>query len=266
MSGPQLHRRVEHVMGMPVSLAVRPYGDGSLDDAWQAALSVLHEADDVFSTYRRDSVVSRLGRGEVRTEECGPEVREVLALGEQARQESGGVFDVCRRDPGGQVVLDPSGVVKGWAVDRAARAFAQLLGADFCISAGGDMVCRTSSPFSPAWRIGVEDPHDPSRVVAVIPVRNGAVATSGGTHRGRHVIDARTGRSPVAVASVTVVGPDLVWADIDATAAFAMDGDAARWLGTRRDRHGVVVWSDGTRQLVGDGWAETRGLTLGVTA
>ena len=114
-------------------------------------------------------------------------MREVLALGELAREQSGGAFDVRRADPDGGTVLDPSGVVKGWAVDRAARAFDVLAETDFCLSAGGDLVCRTGMAGSPGWRIGVEHPHDPGRVVAVVPVRDGAVATSGtGAPRSPH--------------------------------------------------------------------------------
>ena len=87
--------------------------------------------------------------------------------------------------------------------------------------------------------------------MAVVPVRTGAVATSGLAHRGGHVVDARTGAVPDAIASVTVVHDELVWADIDATAAFAMGRDAARWLGTRPRRTGLVVWADGRTELVG---------------
>ena len=94
-------------------------------------------------------------------------------------QESGGAFDVRRADPDGGTVLDPSGVVKGWAVDRAARLDV-LPETDFCLSAGGDLVCRTGMAGSPGWRIGVEDPQDPGRVLAVVPVRD---------RRGRHLRD-----------------------------------------------------------------------------
>jgi thiamine biosynthesis lipoprotein len=251
----QVHRRVEQVMGMPISLALRGRheDDERGEAAWQAALEVLHDADRVFSTYRSDSVVSRLARHELSVDECPAEVREVLALGEQAREQSGGAFDVRRAGPDGQTVLDPSGVVKGWAVDRAARAFDGLAETDVCLSAGGDMVCRTRLNGSPGWRIGIEHPHDPTKVVAVVPVRNGAVATSGLAHRGAHIVDARTGRTPAEVASVTVVGSDLVWADIDATTAFAMGGHALEWLRGRGRESGLVVWADGTTALFGAG-------------
>ena len=241
-------RYVEHVMGMPISLALRGRhtDDARAKDAWAEAMAVLREVDRVFSTYRDDSFVSRLGRGELSVHDCPPEVAEVLELGERARRESDGAFDVRR---GG--VLDPSGVVKGWAVERAAGPLRALPETDVCLSAGGDLVCHVSGPDSPEWRIGIENPHDPTALLATVPVRNGAVATSGLAHRPGHVVDARTGQVPGGVASVTVVGADLTWADIDATAAFALGGDAARWLATRPGRTGLVVWADGRTELVG---------------
>jgi thiamine biosynthesis lipoprotein len=245
-------RHVEHVMGMPISLALR--GRHADDErgraAWAATMAVLRDVDRVFSTYREDSCISRLGRGELAAEDCPPEVAEVLALGERAEAESGGAFSIRRRRPDGGVVLDPSGVVKGWAAERAAVCLAELQETDFCLSAGGDMVCRTVDDDAPAWRIGIEDPHRPQQLVAVVPVHTGAVATSGTAHRGAHIVDARTGRPPVGVASVTVVTGSLTEADIDATAAYAQGTEAAAWLGGRPGRTGLVVWADGSTATV----------------
>jgi FAD:protein FMN transferase len=248
-----VRRRAAHVMGMPVSLALRgAHADGPrADAAWHAALAVLAEVDAVFSTYRPDSAVSRLGRGELDLAGCPPVVGEVLAIGERARRDSGGAFAVRRRGPDGAEVLDPSGVVKGWAAERAAVPLRALPDTDFCLSLGGDLVCRTFDAGTPPWRIGIEDPADPRRLVAVVPVPTGAVATSGTAHRGRHLVDARTGAPPEGVMSVTVVAASLTDADVDATAAYARGEDAARWLGTRPGRTGLVVWADGTTSVVG---------------
>jgi thiamine biosynthesis lipoprotein len=235
-------------MGMPISLALRGRHAGSPAGAaaWAEALAELREADTIFSTYRDDTWISRLGRGEVALADCPAVVREVLDLGEQARRESGGAFAVRRRGAGGRSVLDPSGVVKGWAVQRAAAPLLALDDTDVCLSAGGDMVCLVADPDRPAWRIGVEDPRALERVVAIVPVRNGAVATSGSARRGAHVVDARTGLAPTALASVTVVGPNLTWADIDATCALALGPDGESWLRARPGRSAVVVRADGT--------------------
>ena len=243
-------RRVEQVMGLPISLAVR--GAHADDDAgraaWAEAVAILREADRVFSTWRDDSVISRLGRGEITEADCPPEVAEVLALGAAAERGSGGAFSVRWTRPDGVAVLDPSGVVKGWAADRAAAPLRALDDTDFCLSAGGDMVARAAET---PWRIGIEDPHDPSRILATVPLNDGAVATSGTAHRGGHLVDARTGLPPDGVASVTVVAGTLTWADIDATAAFARGADAADWLRGRAGRTGLVVWADGSTTAIG---------------
>jgi FAD:protein FMN transferase len=249
-----VRRHVEHVMGMPISLALRGRHESSPAGraAWAAVMAELAEVDRVFSTYRSDSAIGRLDRGELALADCPPEVHEVLELGERASEASGGAFSVwlpAPADPDGRRRLDPSGVVKGWAAERAARHLALLDETDYCLSAGGDITCRAARTSEP-WRIGIEDPREPGRVLAVVPVRTGAVATSGTAHRGAHLVDARTGRAPTGVASVTVIGPSLTWADIDATAAYAQGDQATTWLRTRPVHSALVVSPDGRTTTV----------------
>lgn len=247
-----VHRRVLPVMGTVVSLALRgPNATGAAADlAWGEVSRDLAWADQVFSTWREDSVVNRWGRGELALADAPPELAEVLALAEEARLASHGAFDIAatRSSYGGGP--DPSGVVKGWAVQRAAAALERLAGTDYCLAAGGDMVCRTRQPGADPWQVGIEDPRQPTRLVATVPVANGAIATSGSARRGAHVLDPRTGRSPVDLLQVSVLAPDLTWADIDATAAFVLGAEAGEWL-AGRGRAGVLVAADGTASVVG---------------
>jgi thiamine biosynthesis lipoprotein len=243
-----VHRHVEHIMGMPVSVALRGRQAGTVSamDAWQAVIEQLHDVDRVFSTYRAESVICRLDRGELRLDQCPPEVVEIFELGREAEQQSNGAFSIMLPGVDGHRRLDPSGVVKGWAVQRAAQLLLALDDTDFCLSVGGDMVCHTADPERAAWRIGIEHPRDPTTLIAVVPVRSGAVATSGTAHRGAHLIDPRIGRPPIGVASVTVIADSLAWADIDATAAYVHGAHAAQWLRSRPVRSALVVWADGT--------------------
>jgi FAD:protein FMN transferase len=229
----RIRRRVEHLMGMPISLALRGRHASSVagDEAWQSVINQLREADEIFSTYRADSIIRRLDRGELTIEQCPPEVAEVIELGREAERVSDGAFSIRLPTPDGRRRLDPSGVVKGWAVQRAA---------------GGDIVCHTGESDRASWRIGIEHPLDPTTLIAVVPIRSGSVATSGTAHRGGHLLDPHTGRQPSGVASVTVIAASLTWADIDATAAYVKGHDAARWLQTRPIRSALVVWADGT--------------------
>ena len=251
-AGGVTHRYAEQLMGMPVSLALRGRRAGTRagEVAWQAVVEELREVDRVFSTYREDSIISRLDRGELSAGECPPEVGEVLELGRQAERQSGGAFSIMLPTADGRKRLDPSGVVKGWAVQRASRILRGLADTDFCLSAGGDMVCHTASPDRPEWKIGIEDPRNPKGLIAVVPVGCGAVATSGAAHRGAHLVDPRSGEAPVGVASVTVIADSLTWADIDATAAYVLGFDAARWLQGRSIRSALIVGADGTTTRV----------------
>jgi thiamine biosynthesis lipoprotein len=249
-----VQRQVEQVMGLPISLALRGahVDDEPAGEAWRRCLEQLRDVDRVFSTYQPDSYISRLGAGTIALADCPDEVHEVLALAERAKAESHGAFDVRRVGADGVPVLDTDGVVKGWAVQRASVFLTELPDTDFCLSAGGDMVCHVADPERAAWRIGIEDPHDARNLVATVDVRHGAVATSGIAHRGSHIVDARTGAAPAGLASVTVLADDLTTADIDATAAYAMGPDALPWLRGRPGRRGVVVRADGSREVFGE--------------
>ena len=232
-------------MGMPISLALR--GRHTTDDAagaaWAEVVTELRWVDRVFSTWRPDSAASRLARGEITLADCPPAMAEVIELGERAEAESDGAFSLTLNG-----VFDPTGVVKGWAIERAARHLLLLDHTDHCLGAGGDLTCltRDQGGAEQPWRIGIEDPADPDTLVATVPIFTGAIATSGTTHRGNHLIDPRTGSAPTGIASVSVITGSLTWADIDATAAYAMGADAPAWLSTRPGRDFLVVWPDGT--------------------
>ncbi|MFC4584960.1 FAD:protein FMN transferase [Sphaerisporangium corydalis] len=174
---------------------------------------------------------------------------EVVALCEQARLRTGGWFD-ARAD--GRT-YDPSGLVKGWAVQRAARNLAGLHGYGWCLNAGGDVLVHAPDG-RPPWRVGIEDPDRPSRTTGVITVRDGAVATSGTAHRGAHITDPHTRAPATKVRAVTVTGPDLLWADVYATAAAARGTDAIDWLNSLPRIEAQLLTTTGTTHTT-TGWS-----------
>ena len=233
-------RRVEQIMGTAISLDVRDADvmPGALADAFE----YLRRVDNRFSTYKPESEVSRLGRGEMQERDCSPELREVLQLCEEVRRDSEGYFDIrAHRIDGG---LDPSGLVKGWSLENAGRILEAAGAHNYCINGGGDIVAHGEAAPGLAWRIGIRHPMIADRLAAVLAVRDGCVATSGAYERGEHVRNPFTGSAPSGVLSVTVVGPSLTFADAYATAAFAMGPTGLAWVAGRPGYEGCVVTAD----------------------
>ena len=234
-------RRIEHVMGMPVVVDVRDegVGDGGLDEAF----AWLRRVDARFSTYKEDSEICRIDRGELSLEDAHADVRAVLARCEELRRETGGYFDP-RAGPDG--ALDPSGLVKGWAVDGAAGILEAAGATSYAVNAGGDIRLRGGALPDDRWRIGIQHPLERDRIAAVVESRDLAVATSGAYERGEHVFDPHTHRPPAGVLSVTITGPDLATADAYATAAFAMGRRGAQWTATLDGYEAMSILADGT--------------------
>jgi thiamine biosynthesis lipoprotein len=223
-------------MGMPVSIDVRdPVPSRRLRDAFEW----LRLVDTRFSTYRPESEVARLDRGALAIEDADSSVRAVLTRCELLRQSTGGFFDV--RATGR---LDPSGFVKGWAIDRTAELLEAAGARRFCINAGGDILVRGSEP----WRIGIRHPLRHDRLAGVVALSDGALATSGAYERGHHVVDPRSCRPPSGVLSVTVIGPELGAADAYATAAFAMGDRGPAWTASL-DGHDAMTILEPDRVL-----------------
>jgi thiamine biosynthesis lipoprotein len=244
---PAPHRAwVEQIMGMPISVHVR--GSGARDPhaahAARELFADLRTADALFSTYRADSQISRLGRGELTLDECDTSVREVHRLCAAALLRTDGYVDAWNT-PGRPGQFDPTVLVKTWAVARAARHFDALSDLAVAIGAGGDILLRPGSEPDP-WIIGIEDPNDSTRTLATVPVHDGGVATSGSAARGNHIHDPHTGRPATEIRSATVIGPSLMWADVWATAAVARGRTAVDWVDTLHGTSGLLVLADGT--------------------
>jgi FAD:protein FMN transferase len=203
--------RVEHVMGMPILVDVR---DDDVDErVFSDVFGWFRWVDGVLSTYKEDSEISRINRGELEVAEADPGVQTVLGICEELRATTDGYFDARAAS---SEVLDPSGLVKGWSVDRAAAILDSAGVRRYAVNAGGDLVVRGGG-----WRVGIQHPLDRGEVAKLLEVDDLAVATSAEYARGPHVLDPHTRRPPSGVLSVTITGPDLATADAYATAAFA---------------------------------------------
>lgn len=214
-------------MGMPISVHLRGEDLDSpmVARAVEDVFDLLTDADRLFSTYREDSEVNRIRRGELDQERADPLVQEVAALCRQAVELTDGAFTDQLPDDQGVLRFDPTGLVKGWAAERAAARLALLPSTSFCLNAGGDVIVggggvHANGRSESIWRIGIEDPRDRFRVAEVVGLRHGGLATSGTAARGAHLYDPDTQAFVDRAGSITVVGPSLMWADVWATALF----------------------------------------------
>jgi thiamine biosynthesis lipoprotein len=226
-------------MGMPIVLDER---DGLDDDAIEAMWDVLRHADAIFSTYDPNSEISRMNRGELSLENAHPDVREVLARCDELRLITDGYFDAAKASDEG---IDPSGLVKGWAVDRAGEALEAAGARNYSLNAGGDIRLRGAALPEPCWRVGIQHPVELDGIAAVVTANDLGVATSGAYLRGEHVVDPHNGKPPTGVLSVTVTGPELATADAYATAAFAMGEEGPEWTASLGLYEAMTILADG---------------------
>jgi thiamine biosynthesis lipoprotein len=227
--------------------------EGEMDSAVQSVKSFVYEVDEVFSTYKDGSFVSRLRRGEISIDACPADLQEVWQLCAVARDLTDGAFDPWAVAGG----FDPSGYVKGWAADRVA----QILLSDGCeqiqVNAAGDLTLRggvVESGMAGPWKIGVVNPDNRQEVLRIFEITDGAIATSGTYERGAHIFDPHTGTIAIGAKSATVLGPDGGLTDALATALMVAGVDGAGWFAQPElaeysawviDRHSGGAWGVG---------------------
>jgi thiamine biosynthesis lipoprotein len=242
-------RRAEPQWGTVISVDVR---DAIAADDIDDLFEWFGRVDELFSTWRPETEISRLARGEVDIAGTQPEVRAVLAACAELKRETNGAFDieVARKvetlEPG-QAAIDPSGYVKGWAVEEGARRLTAAGARNFSIGAGGDVVVRGGpdpGDTASAWRIGVRHPWEAARVSMVLGLRDCACATSGRYERGDHVLDPRDGTPATGLMSATVIGNDLGVADAYATALMVLGVDGLSLLANRPGYGAALITSD----------------------
>ena len=197
------------------------------NDAWQIALAEVERCERMFSTFRHSSEVSQINRGELHMLDASQEVLEVLDACTWLEHLSGGVFRARRPDGS----LDPAGFVKGWVVERAAQKLREFGLNNWYLGAGGDIQTCGTQGTGALWNVGVVDPHDSTRVRCTVDIPvDFAIATSGTSARGMHIWDGTSNALVSPVASFTVIGPQLMWADALATTGFVRGEPGVKWV------------------------------------
>jgi thiamine biosynthesis lipoprotein len=229
-------KKTKLIMGMPITVEVlETTVDNDIEDVFTYFTSV----DKTFSTYKTSSEISQINNGLPKSE-WSREMKSVLDLCEQTKKLTNGYFDINHN-----AKLDPSGLVKGWAINNAANLLLSKGVQDFYIEAGGDIQVHGTNANNGPWEIGIRNPFNISEIIKVIKLTAEGVATSGTYIRGQHIYNPLNKEQTVkSVKSFTVIGVNIYEADRFATAAFAMGRDGIAFIESTPDLEGYMVDSD----------------------
>lgn len=200
---------------MPITVSLPGIAD---EEAARGIYAYFSEVDNRFSTFKASSEISQINRGELPQDRWSKDMHDVMSLCADTERQTGGYFSYTHSG-----YIDPLGVVKGWAVQRAADMLLARGIHDFYIDAGGDIAVHGANQHGVPWRVGIRNPFARDQIVKRLILTDAGIATSGTYIRGQHIVNPFAPRTRLTdIVSLTVVGPNVAEADRFATAAFAM--------------------------------------------
>lgn len=232
-------KKVRLIMGMPIEIEIVAKHTAPI---FEKAFDYLTEVDRRFSTYKDDSEIARINRGEAHIESASKDMRDVFAIAEKTKKETGGYFDIRRPDGS----IDPSGIVKGWAIRNVAALIREAGFENYFVNAGGDIAMSGKNAEGREWSVGIRNPFNTSQIVKVVYPRGKGIATSGSYIRGDHIYNPHMpGHVVKDIVSLTVIGSDVLEADRFATAAFAMGKQGILFIEQKEDLEGYMIDIEG---------------------
>lgn len=224
------------IMGMPISVVIE---DEAVDEAaFKKVRDYFHYVDKKYSPYKPTSEVSKINAG-LPESRWSSEMKTIMRLCRQTKEQTSGFFNAYHEGK-----LDPSGLVKGWAVNNAAAKLRGLGFKNFYIEAGGDIQVSGRNAGGQPWSVGIRNPFNRDEIVKVVRVTAEGVATSGTYVRGQHIYNPLDDSEVKDVASLTVIGPNIYDADRFATAAFAMGEPGIRFIESLPGHEAYMITSD----------------------
>ncbi len=222
------------VMGMPSTISIVD-NDKKTAEIIQKVFNYFTYIDSIFSTYKPESEITKINNKQLPISEASPIVKKVFALCEQTKQETNGYFNINHKG-----FIDPSGIVKGYAIHQGAEILRKNGYKDFCVEIAGDIEVSGTNNGNP-WRIGIENPFNRKEIIKIIALINKGIATSGNYIRGKHIYNPVTKKGTDEVISISVIGPNAYEADRFATAAFAIGIKGIEFIEKLKDFEAYMV-------------------------
>jgi FAD:protein FMN transferase len=256
--------KLNFIMGMPIHINIR--GEKN-EKIFEKVFDYFRWVDKVFSPYKANSEVTSINDGRIKLNKISDEMKLVLELSEKTKQETDGYFDIKINN-----YIDPSGLVKGWAINNAANLLRDMNFKSFYVNAGGDIQTNGLNEKKEKWAVGIKNPFKPSENVKIVYLSGQGIATSGTYEKGNHIYNPKLSDSnfknsflrsrqtswPVAsfsgnshnnIVSLTVIGPNVYEADRFATAAFAMGIEGINFIERKKGLEGYMINSNGVATM-----------------
>jgi len=236
-------KQTQIIMGMPITIEIAD--ENATEDIFKTVFGYFAYVDETFSTYKTNSEIMRINRGELASSDWSEDMQTIFALADEAKEKTDGYFDIKKTDG----TFDPSGIVKGWAIQNAAAIIEDAGFENFYVDAGGDIQTSGVNAEGFPWKVGIKNPWNEQEIVKTLEIKKHAVATSGTYIRGLHIYNPKTGAPADDIISLTVVGKDICDVDLIATAAFAMGQDGIRFVENTPGFEGYAIDKEGTATM-----------------
>lgn len=233
-------KKTRNMMGMTINIEVV---DSSVEETDINDVFLYFEyIEKKFSVFRRDSEITLINEGRIKESQWSKDVKTVFALAEKTKKETFGYFDITASDG----KINPSGLVKGWAIYNAAKMLLKKKFKNFYVEAGGDIQVFGKNSGGSCWSVGIKNPFEQTQIVKVVYLKNRGIATSGTYIRGQHIYNPFERNNPLTdIVSISVIGPDIYEADRFATAAFAMGENGIKFIESLEGFEGYMINKDG---------------------
>jgi thiamine biosynthesis lipoprotein len=240
------------IMGMPIIVEI--VDSNVSKQSFALVFDYFKSVDERFSTYKDNSEITKINQGKLKQEEYSKDMQEIFYLAEKTKQETNNFFDIKKPDSS----LDPSGIVKGWAIYKAALILKKEGYKNFCIEAGGDIEISGTNAENKPWAIGIRNPFKNEEIVKILEIKDKGIATSGSYIRGNHIYNPKNVKEKLEdIASLTIIGPNIYEADRFATACFAMGKDGIFFIenlkgfeGYSIDKNGIATMTNGFEKYI----------------
>ncbi|TSC85087.1 MAG: ApbE family lipoprotein [Parcubacteria group bacterium Gr01-1014_13] len=233
-------KQTRQLMGMPITVEI--CDSFATEDIFDKVFSYFDYVDKKFSTYKDESDISQINRGEIKEKDYSQDMLEVWRLCEETKKITNGYFDIKSKDG----KYDPSGLVKGWAINNAAKLLQEQGFKNFYVEAGGDIEMHGQNSQGKNWRVGIRNPFNAEEIIKVISLTDVGVATSGTYIRGQHIYNPHQTKELITeIVSLSVIGPNIYEADRFATTAFAMGKKGIDFIERLAGFEGYMIDKDG---------------------